>query len=169
MNQATINIAVVNIMTTIKATNATAMIDNPTIIIEMIDATIALNAMTRTYRATSPMTRRMIAGTITSRKRVTRPCIMTSPLCQALAICLEEGADLVPDHLRALGLALAQAAGATITIMLTRIIASRVQPPSTGIHPSTGICTPRMTMTDITITRTKAILSLPHSPLQRQR
>jgi hypothetical protein len=70
----------------------------------------------------------MIAGTITSRKRATRPCIMTSPLCQALAICPEEGVDLVPDHLStlvpALGLALAQAAGATTTIMLTKMIAS---------------------------------------------
>ncbi len=53
---------------------------------------------------------------------------MTSPLCQALAICPEEGVDLVPDHLStlvpALGLALAQAAGATTTIMLTKMIAS---------------------------------------------
>ncbi len=90
---------------------------------------------------------------------------MTSPLCQALAICLEEGFDLVPDHLcnlgLALGLALAQAAGATTTIMLTKTTASQVQPPSTGIHPSTGICTPKTTMTDITIARTKATLSLP--------
>ena len=42
---------------------------------------------------------------------------MTSPLCQAPAICPEEGVNLVPDHLctlvLALGLALAQAAGAT--------------------------------------------------------
>jgi hypothetical protein len=40
---------------------------------------------------------------------------MTSPLCQAPAICPEEGVDLVQDHLcalgLALGLALAQAAG----------------------------------------------------------
>ncbi len=42
-------------------------------------------------------------------------------LCQALAICLEEVVDLVPDLLLALALALvlalAQAAGATKTIM----------------------------------------------------
>jgi hypothetical protein len=98
---------------------------------------------------------------------------MTSPLHQAPAICLEEGVDLVPDHLcalvLALGLALAQAAGATTTIMLTKMIASQVQPPSTGIHPSTGICTPRMTMMHITIARTKGILSLPPSLLRRQR
>ncbi len=62
---------------------------------------------------------------------------MTSPLCQALAICPEEGVDLVPDHLCALGLALTQAAGATTTIMSTKMIASQVQLPSTGIHPIT--------------------------------
>jgi hypothetical protein len=96
---------------------------------------------------------------------------MTSP--QAPAICPKEGVDLIPDHLCALvlilGLALAQAAGVTATIMLTKMIASRVQYPSMSIHPSTGICTPRTTMTDTFITRTKAILSLPPSPLQRRR
>jgi hypothetical protein len=96
---------------------------------------------------------------------------MTSPFCQALEICPEEGVDFVPDHLRALVFAftLAQAAGATTTIMFTKTIASQVQPPSRGIHPSRGICTPKMTMVDITIAQTKAILSLPPSPLQRQR
>ncbi len=48
MNQATGNIAVVNIVITIEATNATAMIDDSTIVIEMIVATVVLNAMTRT-------------------------------------------------------------------------------------------------------------------------
>jgi hypothetical protein len=98
---------------------------------------------------------------------------MTSPLCQVPAICPEEGMDLVPYLLHAiglaLGLALARAAGATTTIMLITTIASRVQPPSTGINPSTGIHTPRAMMTDITIPQTKAILSLPPSLLQRQR
>jgi hypothetical protein len=119
------------------------------------------------------MTRRMIASVIISRKRAMRPCIMTSPLCPEPAICPEEGVNLVPDHLctivLALGLALAQAAGATTTIMLTKTIASQVQPPSMGIHPSTGICTPRTMMTDITIAWTKTILSLPPSLLQRRR
>jgi hypothetical protein len=154
MNQATFNIAVVNIATTIKATDATMMIADLTIVIKTIDTTIALDAMTRTQRAPSPMTRRVIAGAITSRKRATRPCIMTSLLCQAPAICLEEGVNLVPDLL--CSLALAQAAGATTTIMSTKMIASRVQPPSTGIHPSTCICTPRTTMTEITIAQTKS-------------
>jgi hypothetical protein len=47
---------------------------------------------------------------------------MTSPLCQAPAIRPEKGVDLVQDLLRALilGLALAQAAGAKTTIMLTK-------------------------------------------------
>jgi hypothetical protein len=128
MNQATINIAVVNIASTIKATDATAMIDNPTIAIKTVKATNALDATTRMQEATSPTKRRMIAGTITSRKRVTRPCIMTSPLCQVPAICPKEGVDFVPDHLCALSLALAltQAAGATTTIMLIKMITSQV-------------------------------------------
>jgi hypothetical protein len=96
---------------------------------------------------------------------------MTSPLCQAPAICPEEGVDLVPDHLCALslslGLALAKAAGATTTIMSTKTLTSQVQPPNMSIHPSTGIRTPRMTMMDITITQTKAILSLSPSLLCR--
>jgi hypothetical protein len=48
VNQATISIAVVSIATIIKATDGTAMTANLTIIIETIDATIALNVMTRT-------------------------------------------------------------------------------------------------------------------------
>jgi hypothetical protein len=165
MDQATVSIAVVNIATTIKATDATAPITNPTIVIKTINATIALDVTTRTQRATSSTTRRMIASAITSRKRATRPCIMTSPLCQAPAICPEEGVDLVPDLLcvLVLGLALAQAAGARTTIMLTKMIASQGQPPSAGIH------TPRTAMTDITIARTKTIPSLQPSLLQRQR
>ncbi len=86
---------------------------------------------------------------------------MTSP--QAPAICPKEGVDLIPDHLCALilvlGLALAQAAGATATIMLIKTIASLVQHPSKGIHPSTGTRTPpRVTTVDVSITRTKAIV-----------
>ncbi len=138
-----------------------------TIVIKTINMMIVVGATTRTQRATSPTARRMIASAITPKKRATRPCTMTSPLHQAPAICPEEGVNLVQDLLRTLvlvlGLALAQAAGATTTIMSTKIIASQAQPPSTGI------CTPRTMMTDITIARTKAILSLPPSPLQRQR
>ncbi len=65
---------------------------------------------------------------------------MTSP--QAPEICPKEGVDLIPDHLRVLvlGLALAQAAGATATIMLIKMTASLVQHPSKDIHPSTGVC-----------------------------
>ncbi len=81
------------------------------------------------------------------------------------AICPEEGVDLVLDLLRALALvlALAQAAGATTTIMSNNMIASQVQPPNAGIH------TLRTTMTDITIAQTRAIPFLPPSLLQRQR
>jgi hypothetical protein len=172
VNQATINIAVVNIVTIIKATIATAMINDPTIVIKTIGTTIVLDTTTRTWGATSPMTRRMIASAITSRKKVTRPCTMTSP--QAPAICLKEGVDLAPDHLCALvlvlGLALAQAAGATATIMLIKMTASLVQHPSKGINPSRGTRTPpRVTTADAFIARTKVILSLPPSPLQKQR
>jgi hypothetical protein len=165
MNQATVNIAVVNIAAIIEVTNVVAMIANPTIVIKTINTMIALNATTRTQRAPSPMTKRMITSAITSRKRATRPCIMTSPLCQAPAICPEEGGNLVPDLLclLPLGLALAQAAGVTTTIMLTKMIASQVQPPSRDI------CTSRTTMMDITIAWTKAISFLPPFLLRRQR
>jgi hypothetical protein len=97
---------------------------------------------------------------------------MTSP--QVPAISPKEGVNLVPDHLRTLvlilGLALAQAAGATATIMLIKMTASLVQHPSKGIHPSAGTRTPpRVTMADAFIAQTKAILCLPPSPLQKQR
>ncbi len=126
---------------------------------------IVVDATIRTQKATSPMTRRMIASAITPRKRAMRPCIMTSPLFQAPAICPEEEVDLVQDLLCALvlGLALAQAARATITIMSIKMITSQVQPPSVGI------CTPRTTMMDITVAGTIAILFLPPSPPQKQR
>jgi hypothetical protein len=65
----------------------------------MINATIALNAMTRPQRAPSPMTRGLIASAITSRKRLTRPCKMTSPLCQVPAMSPEEGVYLIQDLL----------------------------------------------------------------------
>jgi hypothetical protein len=90
---------------------------------------------------------------------------MTSPLCRAPAICPEEGVDLVPDLLCALALvlALAQAAGATKTIMLNKMIVSQAQPPNAGVR------IPRTIMMDITIVQTRAIAFLPPSLLQRQR
>jgi hypothetical protein len=165
MNQATNITITTNIMITIKATNVITMIANLTIVIETINAMIVVNKTSRTRGTTSPTIRRMIASAITSRKRVTRPCTMTSPLCQAPAFCLEEGVDLVPDLLctLALILALAQAAGATKTIMSNNTIASQAQPPNAGVR------IPRTMMTDITIARTRAIAFLPPSLLQRQR
>jgi hypothetical protein len=60
---------------------------------------------------------------------------MTSP--QPPAIFLKEGVNIIPNHLctlvLVLGLALAQAAGATANIMLIKMIASLVQHPSKGI------------------------------------
>jgi hypothetical protein len=165
MNQATSSIVATNIATTIEVTDVIATIANLTIIIKTIDAMIVVNTMTRMQGTTSPTTRRMIASVITSRKRATRPCTMTSPLCQAPAICPEEGVDLIPDLLRALALVLAltQAAGAKKTIMSNNMIASQAQPPNTGVH------TPRTLMTDMTIAWTRAIAFLPPSLLQRQR
>jgi hypothetical protein len=97
---------------------------------------------------------------------------MTSP--QAPAIRPKEGIDLVPDHLCALvlipGLALAQAAEATATIMLIKMTANLAQHPSKGIHPSTGICNPpRVTTADAFIAQIKATLCLPPSLPQKQR
>ncbi len=88
---------------------------------------------------------------------------MTSP--QAPAIHPKEGVNPVPDHLcafiLALGLGLAQAAGATATIMLIKTTASLVQHPSKGIHPSTGTRTPlRVTTADPFIAQTKVIVCL---------
>jgi hypothetical protein len=88
---------------------------------------------------------------------------MTSPLHQAPAICLEKRVDLDLLCTLALVLALAQAAGATKTIMLNNMIASQAQ------HPNTGVCTARTMMTDITIARTRATAFLPPSLLQEQR
>ncbi len=99
------------------------------------------------------------------KKKATRPCTMTSPLCWAPAIHLEEGVDLVPDLFCALALvlALAQAAGATKTIMSNNMIASWAQTPNAGVH------IPRTMMADITTVQTRAIAFLPPSLLQRQR
>ncbi len=77
------------------------------IVIETIDAMIMVNATTRMQGTASPTTRRMIASVITSRKRVIRPCTMTSPLRQAPAIRPEKRVDL--DLLCALALVLALA------------------------------------------------------------
>jgi hypothetical protein len=147
-------------------TDVIATITNLAIVIKMTNATITLDVMTRTQKAPSPMTRRMIASAITPRKRVTKPCIMTSPLSQALAICPEKGVNLVQDLLHALNpvLALAQTVRATNTIMLTKMIASWAQPPSASTHTP-----PRVTMADTFIAPKKAIAFLLPSPLQRWR
>ncbi len=110
-------------MTIIEVTDATAMINDPTILIETIGITIALEVTTRTQKTPIPMTRRMIASTINPRKGATRPCIMTSPPSQMPPIHPEKEVDLVQDLLRALdlGLALAQAARAMTIIMSTKM------------------------------------------------
>jgi hypothetical protein len=56
------------------------MIINLIILIETIDAIIVVDATTRMRGTKSPATRRMIASMITSTKRVTRQCTMTSPI-----------------------------------------------------------------------------------------
>jgi hypothetical protein len=165
INQATGSIVAIG-ATIIEASDTIAMPDNPTTVIETIDTIIILFAMARTIRATSSIRRRMVASAITSRKRVTSPCTMTSPLCQAWTLCPGKGVALVQDLLLALilGLALAQAAGATTTIMCLMMIASRVH------SHSAGTCTPPRGMTaDVSIALTRAIPFLPPSLLQRQR
>jgi hypothetical protein len=89
---------------------------------------------------------------------------MTSPLSGAPAIRPEKEVNLIQDLLCALnlGLALAQAVGATTTIMSTKMKASQAQSPSAGTR------TPlRVTTADAFIVQTKAILSLPPSLLRR--
>ncbi len=124
---------------------------------------IVVNATTRTQGTASHTTRRMIASAITSRKRVTRPCTMTSPLCRALAVCPEKGVNLDLLPALALVLALAQAAGVTKIIMSNNIITSQAQ------RPNVGVCTLKTMMTYITIAWTRAIVFLLPSLLQRQR
>jgi hypothetical protein len=165
-NQAAISIAVVTTATIIEATDAIAMTTNLAIVINMTNAMITLDVTTRTRKDPSPTTRRMITSTITPRKRVTRPSIMTSPLSWALAIRPERGVNLVQDLLHTLNpiIALAQVVRATNTIMLTKMIASQAQPPSAST------CTPpRVTMADAFIAPTKVIAFLLPSLLQRQR
>jgi hypothetical protein len=156
VHQATVSITVVTIWTIVKGANAIATITKLFIVIGTTNTTIALDMTTRTPHSPGPTTRKMIASAITLRKRAMRPCIMTSPLSQSLAIYPERGVDLVQDLLHALnlGLALAQAVRATNTITLTKMIASKAQPPSTSCTP------PRVTMADTFIALTKAIAFL---------
>jgi hypothetical protein len=163
MSRATASIAVTTTVTIIEVTDATAMIADQTILIKTINAMIVVDATTRTQGTASPATRRIITSVITSRKRVTRPCTMTSPLHRALAVRPEKGVDLDLPRALDLVLALTQAAEATKTIMLNNMIRSQAQRPNTGIR------TLRMMTTDITIARIRAIVFLPPSLLQRQR
>ncbi len=73
---------------------------------------------------------------------------MTSPLCQAWAIQLEEGAVLVQDLLCALvlALALAQVAGAMTTTMRLKMTTGQLRP--SGMDTRTP---PRVTMADLSI------------------
>jgi hypothetical protein len=163
VNRATASIAVVTTAIIIEAIDVIATIADLIIVIKTINAMIMVNAMTRTGGTASPTTRRMTASTITSRKSVTRPYTMTSPLCQAPAVCPEKGVDLDLLHALVLFLSLAQAAGATKIIMLKNMTASQAQRPNAGVR------TPRTMMTDITIAQTRAIAFLLPSLLQRQR
>jgi hypothetical protein len=73
LNRATSSTVATDIEITIKATNVIATIAYLIIIIKTINAMIVVNVTTRTRGTTSPTTRRMIASTITSRNRATRP------------------------------------------------------------------------------------------------
>jgi hypothetical protein len=110
------------------------MIADQIIVIETIDAMIVVDGTTRTQGTESPATRRMITSAISSRKRVTRPCTMTSPLCQAPAVCLEKGVNLDLPCALDLVLALAQAAEATKTFMLNNMIRSQAHQDNDGGH-----------------------------------
>ncbi len=159
---------IARIATTIKATNAIMMTDDMTIVNEMIDTAITLIAKTRTTRTKSPMRIRMIASAITSRKIATRPCIMTSPLCQVQIPHQKKGVTPIQDLVLALVLVLAlagaAATGAMLTIMWLAMTASWADTPSASTR------TPLTMMTmDISITLARAILISPPSPLQKQR
>jgi hypothetical protein len=81
VNQATSSIVATIIVTTVEATNAIVMTDNLTIVIKTINNMIVLVAAIKTSKTASPTRKRTIASAITSRKRATRLCTMTSPLC----------------------------------------------------------------------------------------
>ncbi len=100
------------------------------------------------------------------KKRETRPCIMTSPLCWAWTICPEEGVVLAQDLLCALvlNLALTWAAGATTITMWLRMTAIWVHSQSTGTPTP-----PRVMTADVSIALTRVIPFLPPSLLQRGR
>jgi hypothetical protein len=80
--------------------------------------------------------------------------------------CLEEGVVLAQDLFCTLilGLALAQAAGATTITMWLRTIASQARSPRAGTRSP-----PRVMTADISIALIRAILFLPPSLPQRQR
>ncbi len=142
---------VASIATTFNAPNMITMTKDLTILIKMIKATITLIVKTRTTKTKSPTRRRMISSTITSRKKATRPCNRKVALAQDLLLAL------IPI------LIWAAAAGATPTIMCLIMTASQADPSSTITH------TPRMMMTDVSITLTRVILFLPPSLLQWQK
>ena len=109
VNQATSSTVATNIAITFKVTDGIAMITGLIIIIKTIDAMIVVNAMTRMQGTASPTTRRMIASAITSRKRVMRPCTMTSPLHQAQTLFPVKGVAPIQVLLLALAPVLALA------------------------------------------------------------
>jgi hypothetical protein len=78
MIQATVSI-VAKTATAIKATDSIATNDYMRIAIEKINAMITLVVKRRTSRKSSTR-RRMIASAITSRRKVARPCTMTTLL-----------------------------------------------------------------------------------------
>jgi hypothetical protein len=106
----------------------------------------------------------MIASKITPRKKGNEAMHNDQSSKLSAGNFPEKEVNLVQDLLCTLnlGLALAQAVGATTTIMLTKMIASQVQSPSVGTRTP-----PRVTMADAFIALTKAILSLPPSLLRR--
>ncbi len=93
MNQATISFVTISIVTITKATGTIATIANLTIVIETINATTVLAVTTKTQRTASPTKRRWLQVQSFQEKE-TRPCTMTSHLCQVQEICPKKGVIL---------------------------------------------------------------------------
>jgi hypothetical protein len=132
----TTGIIIARTMTTIKVTSAIATNANMIVAIETFDATITLVTKRRTARE-GPTRRKMTANAITSKRRTTRSCTTTTPLCQARTFCQEIGVTpcqgLLFAHAPILALAQTAAKGATQIIMSLMMIANKAFPSSASI------------------------------------
>jgi hypothetical protein len=169
MNQATGSIIVINIATTIKVTNVTATITNPTVIIKTINQRhnhFQHEDKDSKTKSTKSYDKKDDCKCNHSKKKSNKA--MHNDLSSLLSTgnLFKEGVVLFQDLICALVIshALVQVEGARTTTMWPKMTAGQVRPSSMGA------CNPLRVMTaDTSIGLTRAIPFLPPSPLQRQR